>query len=201
MTTHDTPLLGARDVTVRFGKVTALDGLDLIAPPGEVLAILGPNGAGKTTFVRTVATLQRPTSGELRVRGHPASRKYVARRPAHGNRANVASAFSRPVSNAAAYGSSNSLPSARSAVSTARNSAMYSAVRLARPPVLNWFAVGIQRNKASLPHVIQEFRRRSHARHQQMIPCAGTSDVQQVPLRVVDLFEIRIVRDRFDPFL
>ncbi len=68
--TRDAPLLEARGVTVRFGKVTALDSLDLIAPPGEVLAILGPNGAGKTTFVRTVATLLRPTSGELRVRGN-----------------------------------------------------------------------------------------------------------------------------------
>ena len=66
---QDAPLLEARGVTVRFGKVTALDGLDLIAPPGEVLAILGPNGAGKTTFVRTIATLLRPTSGELRWRG------------------------------------------------------------------------------------------------------------------------------------
>ena len=64
-----TPLLEARNLTVRFGKVTALAGLELTAPPGQVLAILGPNGAGKTTFVRTVATLVRPTSGELRVRG------------------------------------------------------------------------------------------------------------------------------------
>ncbi|MFZ0667491.1 MAG: ATP-binding cassette domain-containing protein, partial [Acidimicrobiales bacterium] len=53
------PLLEASGLTVRFGKVSALDGLDLTAPPGEVLAILGPNGAGKTTFVRTIATLQR----------------------------------------------------------------------------------------------------------------------------------------------
>jgi ABC-2 type transport system ATP-binding protein len=78
MGNQDTPLLEARGVTVRFGKVTALDGLDLTAPPGEVLAILGPNGAGKTTFVRTVATLQRPTSGELRVRGHDVVRDPVA---------------------------------------------------------------------------------------------------------------------------
>jgi ABC-2 type transport system ATP-binding protein len=78
MTTQDTPLLEASSVTVRFGKVTALDGLDLTAPPGEVLAILGPNGAGKTTFVRTVATLQRPTSGSLRVRGHDVVRDPVA---------------------------------------------------------------------------------------------------------------------------
>jgi ABC-2 type transport system ATP-binding protein len=63
------PLLDATDLTVRFGDVTALAGLDLVAPTGEVLAILGPNGAGKTTFVRTIATLIEPTSGSLRVRG------------------------------------------------------------------------------------------------------------------------------------
>jgi ABC-2 type transport system ATP-binding protein len=68
-TTEGTPLLEARGLTVRFGKVTALAGLELTAPPGQVLAILGPNGAGKTTFVRTIATLIRPTSGELLVRG------------------------------------------------------------------------------------------------------------------------------------
>ena len=72
------PLLEARGLTVRFGKVTALDGLDIVAPPGQVLAILGPNGAGKTTFVRTVATLLRPTSGELRVRGNDVVHKPTA---------------------------------------------------------------------------------------------------------------------------
>ena len=61
--TTDPPLLEASGLTVRFGKVTALDRLDLVAPPGEVLAILGPNGAGKTTFARTIATLIGPTSG------------------------------------------------------------------------------------------------------------------------------------------
>ena len=49
--------------------VVALDGLDLVAPTGQVTAVLGPNGAGKTTFVRAVATLHRPTSGTLRVAG------------------------------------------------------------------------------------------------------------------------------------
>jgi ABC-2 type transport system ATP-binding protein len=63
------PLIEARGLRVQFGKVAALDGLDLIARPGQVLAILGPNGAGKTTFVRTVATLVPPSGGELRVRG------------------------------------------------------------------------------------------------------------------------------------
>ena len=49
----------ARDVTKRFGKTTALDGFNLVAEPGQVVALLGPNGAGKTTFVRAVATLLR----------------------------------------------------------------------------------------------------------------------------------------------
>jgi ABC-2 type transport system ATP-binding protein len=73
-----TPLLEARGLTVRYGKVTALDGLDLVAPEGEVLAILGPNGAGKTTFVRTVATLVAPASGELLVRGADVARNPMA---------------------------------------------------------------------------------------------------------------------------
>ncbi|MGD0391746.1 MAG: ATP-binding cassette domain-containing protein [Acidimicrobiales bacterium] len=72
------PLLEASGLTVRFGKVAALDDLDLVAPPGEVLAILGPNGAGKTTFIRTVATLISPTSGSLRVRGTDVARNPLA---------------------------------------------------------------------------------------------------------------------------
>src|SRR5215469_9477444 len=63
------PLIEARGITVRFGKVTALDQLELTAQAGQVVAVLGPNGAGKTTFVRCLATLVRPASGELRVRG------------------------------------------------------------------------------------------------------------------------------------
>jgi ABC-2 type transport system ATP-binding protein len=82
--TRGSPLLEASGLTVRFGKVTALDGLDLVAPMGEVLAILGPNGAGKTTFVRTVATLIAPTSGTLRVRGTDVVRNPLAVRRAIG---------------------------------------------------------------------------------------------------------------------
>jgi ABC-2 type transport system ATP-binding protein len=63
------PLIEAQGLRVRFGKVVALDGLDLVAQPGQVLAVLGPNGAGKTTFVRTLATLVPPSAGVLRVFG------------------------------------------------------------------------------------------------------------------------------------
>jgi ABC-2 type transport system ATP-binding protein len=64
------PIIEAVGLRKRFGKTVALDGLDLVAEPGQVLAVLGPNGAGKTTFVRMVATLLRPDAGELRVAGH-----------------------------------------------------------------------------------------------------------------------------------
>src|SRR5580700_4280756 len=47
----------------RFGKTTALAGVDLVAREGQVLGVLGPNGAGKTTAVRILATLLRPDSG------------------------------------------------------------------------------------------------------------------------------------------
>jgi len=72
----DTPVIEAHGLAKRFGKVAALDGLDLVAEGGQVVAVLGPNGAGKTTFVRTVATLITPDAGTLRVAGID-----VARRP------------------------------------------------------------------------------------------------------------------------
>ena len=58
-----TPTIEAYGLNKRFGKTQALDGLDLVAQRGQVVAVLGPNGAGKTTFVRTVATLLRPDEG------------------------------------------------------------------------------------------------------------------------------------------
>ncbi|HEY6497030.1 MAG TPA: ATP-binding cassette domain-containing protein [Trebonia sp.] len=54
----------------RFGKTTALAGVDLAAPTGSVLGLLGPNGAGKTTAVRILATLLRPDGGAATVCGH-----------------------------------------------------------------------------------------------------------------------------------
>jgi ABC-2 type transport system ATP-binding protein len=68
------PIIEARGLVKRFGKVDALAGLDLVAEPGRVVAILGPNGAGKTTFVRSLATLVRPDAGTLRVAGIDALR-------------------------------------------------------------------------------------------------------------------------------
>jgi ABC-2 type transport system ATP-binding protein len=73
-----TPIIEAQGLTKRFGKTTALDGLDLVAEAGQVVAVLGPNGAGKTTFVRAVATLLALDGGTLRVAGHDVRRDPAA---------------------------------------------------------------------------------------------------------------------------
>jgi ABC-2 type transport system ATP-binding protein len=70
-----TPIVEARGLTKRFGKVEALAGLDLVIEPGQVVALLGPNGAGKTTLVRTLATLLRPDSGTVLIDGRDAVRE------------------------------------------------------------------------------------------------------------------------------
>jgi ABC-2 type transport system ATP-binding protein len=67
-------IIEAHGLEKRYGKVQALDGLDLVAESGQVVAVLGPNGAGKTTFVRAVATLLRPDAGTLLVAGYDVRR-------------------------------------------------------------------------------------------------------------------------------
>jgi ABC-2 type transport system ATP-binding protein len=59
----------AEGVYKAFGKVKALDGIDLTVPRGSVLGVLGPNGAGKTTAVRILTTLLMPDAGRVVVDG------------------------------------------------------------------------------------------------------------------------------------
>lgn len=54
----------------RFGLKTVLRGVDFEVQPGEFVALLGPNGAGKTTFLRILASLARPSLGEVKVAGY-----------------------------------------------------------------------------------------------------------------------------------
>ncbi|MGZ8579358.1 MAG: ATP-binding cassette domain-containing protein, partial [Actinomycetota bacterium] len=59
----------AQGVVRSFGRLRALDGLDLEVRSGEMLGLVGPNGAGKTTFIRVVAGLLSPSAGRVRVLG------------------------------------------------------------------------------------------------------------------------------------
>ena len=59
-----------RDVARSFGRVQALDGIDLSVPQGEFFGLLGPNGAGKTTLISIIAGLTRADRGTVRVLGH-----------------------------------------------------------------------------------------------------------------------------------
>src|SRR5262249_5825224 len=71
---NDGIAIEVRGLVKRFGKTTALDGVDLTARTGTVLGLLGPNGAGKTTVVRTLATLIRPDAGTASVLGYDSLR-------------------------------------------------------------------------------------------------------------------------------
>jgi ABC-2 type transport system ATP-binding protein len=62
--------ISARGLVKTFGKVRAVDGIDLDVPRGMIFALLGPNGAGKTTLMRMLATLTTPDAGTATVMGH-----------------------------------------------------------------------------------------------------------------------------------
>jgi ABC-2 type transport system ATP-binding protein len=64
-----TPTIVIEGLHKSYGKVHALDGLDLVAEEGSVLAVLGPNGSGKTTTVRILTTLLKADSGRAEVEG------------------------------------------------------------------------------------------------------------------------------------
>jgi ABC-2 type transport system ATP-binding protein len=65
----DAPAIRTRELAKRYGSITALAGLTMTIPRGDVFGFLGPNGAGKTTAVKLLLGLTPPTSGEAEVLG------------------------------------------------------------------------------------------------------------------------------------
>ena len=65
------PILTARGLVKRYGKVTALDTCDFDLMPGEILAVIGDNGAGKSTLIKAISGAVIPDEGEIRLEGKP----------------------------------------------------------------------------------------------------------------------------------
>ena len=63
-------MIEIEDLTMNYGDLRALDGLNLTIKPGELFAFLGPNGAGKTTAMKLLTGLMKPDSGRVRLCGH-----------------------------------------------------------------------------------------------------------------------------------
>lgn len=75
-----TPAVELRNLVKRFGGFTALDGLTLSLPRGQVYGLLGPNGSGKTTAIRILVGLERATSGEAFALGRRVPDRALAAR-------------------------------------------------------------------------------------------------------------------------
>lgn len=85
-------VLSAQQVSVRFGGLVAVDGVDLEVRERELVGVIGPNGAGKTTFFHTLSGVLAPTSGKLVVGGTDLTGRAAHVFAAHG----VARTFQTP---------------------------------------------------------------------------------------------------------
>ncbi len=72
------PIIETRDLTRRFGKITAVDHVNLTLAPGEIFGLVGPDGAGKTTTLRMLCSLLDPSEGSALVAGHDVVREPQA---------------------------------------------------------------------------------------------------------------------------
>src|SRR5438034_6200418 len=63
------PVLRTEGLTIRFGGLSALNGVNFQVQPGEIRAIIGPNGAGKSTFFNCLTGVLKPTSGRILFNG------------------------------------------------------------------------------------------------------------------------------------
>jgi fructose transport system ATP-binding protein len=72
-TSAPTPIVQARGLVKRYGRVVALDNADFDLLPGEILAVIGDNGAGKSSLIRALSGAMIPDAGEIRLNGEKVS--------------------------------------------------------------------------------------------------------------------------------
>jgi simple sugar transport system ATP-binding protein len=77
------PVVELDRITKRYGKVQALDGVDLAVGTNEILGLIGDNGAGKSTIIKILTGVERPTSGTMRIKGEPVDFAGYTVRAAH----------------------------------------------------------------------------------------------------------------------
>jgi len=86
------PILATSGITVRFGGLTALSGVDIVVPPASIVGLVGPNGAGKTTLFSVLSGLLRPNAGRVSIDG----RDVTKARPQVRARLGLARTFQQP---------------------------------------------------------------------------------------------------------
>ncbi|MEY4696505.1 MAG: hypothetical protein RIT14_933 [Pseudomonadota bacterium] len=83
------PILTARGLVKRYGKVTALDNCDFDLMPGEILAVIGDNGAGKSSLIKAISGAVVPDEGEIMLEG----RKVAFRTPIEARAAGIETVY------------------------------------------------------------------------------------------------------------
>src|SRR5271167_283284 len=115
------PLLEIHGLTVRFGGLTAVSGLDLCVEAGALVALIGPNGAGKTTAFNVITGIYSPSSGSVRFDRHEIGGATPHRICAHG--------IARTFQNIRLFRSLSALDNVRAALAGARRSGLRDILR------------------------------------------------------------------------